>query len=153
MNIFFDVDFTILSMDDRLRRGTHDVFGQLVEDGHKVYVWSGKGARWGVVRQHQLEPFLSGVFAKPLEDFDAALLWLRVSPTPDFVVDDYAEIVHHFGGYHIPEFYHSRDDDDELEAVYQVVTELTARGLAAHPRWRPRPKPLDEGLDPDSIAS
>jgi hypothetical protein len=154
MNIFFDVDFTILSVDAGLRRGTHQVFERLAEDGHDIYLWSGKGARWSVVRKHRLAPFLSGVFAKPLEDFDAALEWLRVTPAPDFVVDDYGEIVCHFGGYHIPEFLYSRDDDDELETVYEVVSDLTAAGRTSHPRWKPRRtgQPADPGALPSSVA-
>jgi hypothetical protein len=139
LNIFFDCDYTILSYDQLLRRGTHDVFGRLVEDGHRVFLWSGEGARWSVVRRHGLEPYLSGVFGKPLQDFEAGLRRLEVSPVPDFVIDDYPGIVQYFGGYYIPEFYFARDDDDdELESVYQVVTEFAATGRASHKRWSPR---------------
>jgi hypothetical protein len=142
VNIFFDCDYTILSFDQALRRQTHDIFGRLVEDGHQVYLWSGEGPRWAVVRQHSLEPYLSGVFSKPLHDFEAGLKRLQVSPVPDFVIDDYPGIVRYFGGYHIPEFYSSRhDDDDELESVYQVITEVEATGRANHPRWSPRTGP------------
>ncbi len=138
MNIFFDCDYTILSFDQALRNRTKEVFSRLVEDGHQVYLWSGEGARWSVVRRHELEPYLSGVFAKPLHDFDAGLKRLEVAPMPDFVIDDYPGIVRHFGGYHIPEFYSSRsDDDEELESVYQVVTEVAATGRTDHPRWWP----------------
>jgi len=136
VNIFFDVDYTILSVDQVLRRGTREVFGQLVEDGHNVYVWSGEGQRWAVVRHHELEEFVSGVFSKPLQDFDQGLQRLGVSPVPDFVIDDYPEIVRHFGGYHIPEFYHSRHDDDEIHTVRQVIAELEATGQVDNPRWR-----------------
>ncbi len=139
MNIFFDVDFTILSWDARLRPGTHRVFARLHRDGHHVYLWSGKGARWGVVRRHQLAPLLSGVFPKPLERFDNALEWMRIVPPPDFVIDDHLEIVRHFGGYHIKEYYYATDDDDELETAYAVVANVTADGHANHPRWHPRP--------------
>jgi hypothetical protein len=135
VNIFFDCDYTILSFDQTLRRGTHEVFGRLVGDGHRLYLWSGEGERWAVVRQHGLDPYLSGVFAKPLQDFEAGLQRLRVTPTPDFVIDDYPGIVRHFGGYHIPEFYFGRDDDDELESVYQVIAELETAGSTSHPRW------------------
>jgi hypothetical protein len=138
VNIFFDIDYTILSYDQALRRGTQAIFARLVEDGHQVYVWSGEGVRWSVVRQHDLEPYVSGVFAKPLSDFAAGLTRLQVSPTPDFVIDDYPEIVGYFGGYFVPEFYSSRDDDDELESVYQVIVDLVTNGHATHHRWRPR---------------
>ena len=66
-----------------------------------------------------------------------------VSPRPDFVIDDYPSIVRYFGGYHIPEFYFARDDDDdELETVYQVVTELAATGRSTRRRWSPPAAPL-----------
>jgi hypothetical protein len=138
VHIFFDCDYTILSFDQALRSRTKEVFSRLVEDGHQLYLWSGEGARWSVVRRHELEPYLSGVFGKPLHDFDAGLRRLQVTPVPDFVIDDYPGIVRHFGGYHIPEFYSSRsDDDDELESVYEVVTEVAATGRTDHPRWWP----------------
>ena len=135
MNIFFDVDYTILSVDQVLRRNTREVFGRLVADGHKVYVWSGEGERWPVVRQHKLEEYLSGVFAKPLQNFDESLERFGVSAVPDFVIDDYPEIVRHFGGYHIREFYHSRHDDDELLTVQEIIAELQATGETTNPRW------------------
>jgi len=148
LNIFFDCDYTILSFDEGLRRGTHDVFARLGQDGHRLFLWSGLGARWDVVRRHGLGPSLSGVFAKPLQDFDTDLRRLGVVPKPDFVIDDYPAIVRHFGGYHIPEFYYrGRDDDDELEIVYQVVAEFDATGCSSHPRWSPR-IPTTEPPDP-----
>jgi len=139
VNIFFDCDYTILSFDQKLRRGTHEVFGRLVEDGHRLFLWSGEGARWAVVRAHDLGSYLSGVFAKPLQDFEAGMRRLQVTTMPDFVIDDYPGIVRYFGGYHIPEFYFAReDDDDELETVYQVISEVAATGKASHPRWSAR---------------
>jgi hypothetical protein len=137
VNVFFDVDYTILSYDQALRRGTLSTFARLAEDRHRIYVWSGEGPRWNVVRHHGLDPYVSGVFGKPLSDFAAGLRRLQVSPTPDFVVDDYPEIVGYFGGYFIPEFYSSFDDDDELESVYGVISDFASRGHAVHHRWRP----------------
>ena len=52
--------------------------------------------------------------------------------------DDYPAIVRYFGGYFIPEFYFSDDDDNELESVYQVISEFASLGRADHHRWRPR---------------
>jgi hypothetical protein len=137
VHVFFDCDYTLLSADQHLRRGTHDVLGRLVDDGHQVYLWSGEGKRWPVVRQHQLEPYLSGVFAKPLSDFDNGLRRLEVPLVPDFVIDDYPGIVRHFGGYFIPEFFSSADDDDELQTVYSVITEVAEHGRSEHRLWYP----------------
>ena len=52
MNIFFDVDYTILGLDDSLRPGTKETFRKLIDDGHSIYIWSGVGLRWEVVRKH-----------------------------------------------------------------------------------------------------
>ena len=44
MNIFFDVDYTILGLDNSLRPETKEVFQRLVDEGHLVYIWSGRGS-------------------------------------------------------------------------------------------------------------
>lgn len=137
MNIFFDVDYTLLSFDQVLRRGTAETFCRLVDDGHRVFIWSGLGIRWAVVHQHGLLPYVSGVFAKPLEEFDHGLERFGIKAYPDFVVDDYPEIVRHFGGYHIPEFYGSGDNDDEMQSVYQAITEVADNRPPSHPRCWP----------------
>ena len=98
MNIFFDVDYTILGMDDSLRPGTKEIFQRLIDDGHLVYIWSGLGPRWEVVRKHKLEKFASGVYEKPTERFMERLVELEVPLVPDFVIDDYPEVVAAFGG-------------------------------------------------------
>ena len=49
LNIFFDVDYTILGLDNSLRPGTREVFQKMVDDGHHAHVWSGMGERWEVV--------------------------------------------------------------------------------------------------------
>ena len=66
MNIFFDVDYAIIGIDNSLRPGTREVFRRLIVDGHLIYIWSGLGPRWEVVERHKLEEFASGVFWKPL---------------------------------------------------------------------------------------
>ena len=43
MKIFFDVDYTILGLDDTLRPGTLDTFQKLLDDGHE----STFGLEWG----------------------------------------------------------------------------------------------------------
>lgn len=158
MHIFFDVDYTILSSDQRLRKGTHEVFERLVNDGHRVYLWSGTGERWDVVHRFALESYLSGVFAKPLSHYNEELVRLRVPVAPDFVIDDFPDIVRYFGGYHITDFadnefemvygfggYHdiadadfvTNSDDNELEMVYGVITEVGATGWSDHASWFP----------------
>jgi hypothetical protein len=143
MHIFFDVDYTILGGRDlTLRPHTHEVFTRLREDGHEVYVWSGEGERWEVVRRHQLEPLVSGVFGKPLHDYMNRLDEFKVPVVPDFVIDDYPGIVRCFGGMYIPEYfgrpYHANGDageDDQLEIVYDLITQCAAGKVPDHPRY------------------
>lgn len=60
MKIFFDVDYTILGLDNSLRPQTLDTFQALIDEQHEVYIWSGMGERWEVVEKHELEPYISG---------------------------------------------------------------------------------------------
>ena len=46
MKIFFDVDYTILGLDDSLRPGTMETLQKIKDDGHEIYIWSGMGERW-----------------------------------------------------------------------------------------------------------
>ena len=92
MNIFFDVDYTILGLDDSLRPGTKETFRKLIDDGHLIYIWSGVGLRWEVVKKHDLEEFVSGVYEKPTHHYDERLEELGVDVTPEFVIDDYPEV-------------------------------------------------------------
>ena len=69
MKIFFDVDYTILGLDDSLRPGTTDTYQKLKDDGHEIYIWSGMGERWEVIEKHSLRPYVSGVFEKPTHHF------------------------------------------------------------------------------------
>ena len=97
MKIFFDVDYTILGLDNSLRPQTKETFQALLDEDHQIYIWSGMGERWEVIEKHQLEPFVSGVFEKPTHHFHERLEELRVPFEPDFVIDDYPEVVAAFG--------------------------------------------------------
>ena len=141
MHIFFDVDYTILGRDFTLRPGTHELFARLRDDGHDVYVWSGEGERWGVVRKHGLEEFVLGVFGKPLLDYENRLSEFGIPVVPDFVIDDYPGIVRAFGGVCIPDYVGQFDghDDRELEVVYEIICAHAAGEVPDHPRYYPRP--------------
>lgn len=121
MNVFFDMDYTILGMDGSLRPGTIEVFEQLVAQGHDVYVWSGIGVRWEEVRQSGLEPLVKGVYRKPLSDFRAGLDRYGIPVTPDFVIDDYPGIVQFFGGVCIKEYVSRHQKDEEMYAVLAQI--------------------------------
>ena len=129
MNIFFDVDYTILGVDNSLRPGTGETFTKLVEDGHRVYVWSGSGLRWPVVRDNKLEEYVSGVYNKPTFQYQERLEELGVDVLPEFVIDDYPEIVTVFGGVWVPpHFYKGNLEDDQMERIYRIVTEYVEKG-------------------------
>jgi hypothetical protein len=138
MKVFFDVDYTILSSDYTLRTGTVDTFRLLVADGHEVHVWSGEGERHNVLRDFALEPYVSGVYQKPLYNYVRRLDHYGIDFVPDFVIDDYPEIVSVFGGYHARDFYSDRADDDEMHQIYRTICEVAEQGWSSHARWRPR---------------
>lgn len=134
MNIFFDVDDTILSFDGALRPNTHEVFERLIADGHTVYVWSGVGIRKAFVDRERLSHLVSGIYQKPLSDFSAGLERFGIPVFPDFVVDDYPEIVAHFGGLCIRPYQHGSHPDNELLAIPALVEAL----------WQSRSRPGGE---------
>ena len=121
MNIFFDVDSTLVARDGSLRPGVPEVFQRLREDGHTIYVWSGVGVRWEVVDRHRLRPYVAGVFLKPLYDYHKGLVTLGVPVQPDFCVDDYPEIVWAFGGTVVTPYESPDPADREMERVHQAV--------------------------------
>ena len=121
MNIFFDVDLTIISEDGNLRPRVPEVFRLLVEDGHKVYLWSGNGIRWPVVDRHGLREWVSDCFYKPLYDHRQALARQGFLVHPDFCVDDYPELVTEFGGVHVLPYGEPDPGDQEMVRVYETV--------------------------------
>ncbi len=122
MNIFFDVDYTLIDGDGALRPGARRVLSTLAEK-HEVYLWSGLGPRWEVVEQHQLEELVSGCYDKPLQRYDELLALLGIPVRPDFVVDDHPHLVEHFGGLTVPAYRRADDRDVALEEVLRVVQE------------------------------
>ncbi len=123
MNVFFDVDNTILGgLDGSLRPGTREVFEELLGRGHDLYVWSGMGVRSADVRRLGLEPLVTGVYQKPISHFQEGLARYGIPVVPHFVVDDHPEIVEHFGGHCIPAYLrrgrgYYGDADQEMYAI------------------------------------
>jgi hypothetical protein len=124
MNIFFDVDETILGYDGSLRPLVKETFQVLVDEGHRIYVWSGVRTgdmvRSEVVERHGLDPYVTDCYQKPR--FDYREQWLRtgIDVQPDFCVDDYPDIVEVFGGVLIRPYSGARADD-ELKRVYAAI--------------------------------
>ena len=128
MNIFFDVDYTILGLDNTLRPGTHETIQKLLDDKHKIYIWSGVGLRWEVVREHKLESMISGVYEKPTDKFYERLEGLGVDIIPDFVIDDYPEIVAAFGGVWVPPYFFKKPNDDQMTRIYKIIGDYIKDG-------------------------
>jgi FMN phosphatase YigB (HAD superfamily) len=126
VNIFFDVDETILSFDGSLRPFVHDVFRRLKDDGHAIYVWSGVGMRTEVIEKFQLETYVSGCFVKPTGDHLNRWAITGIPVSPDFCVDDYADVVEAFGGFVVSPYSHDSEDSEMLR-VYEAVRQLTSR--------------------------
>jgi hypothetical protein len=129
MNIFFDVDETILGYDGSLRPLVPEVFGRLVEEGHRIFIWSGvrtgDAIRTGVVERYGLESYVSDCFKKPLFDFLDQWQKSGIEVQPDFCVDDYPEIVAAFGGVLIIPYRYERVDAD-MERVYAAIQQASA---------------------------
>ena len=124
MNIFFDVDGTIVgSYDVKLRPLVRETFEQLRADGHTIYIWSGVGLRWEEIDLHELRPLIAKCFWKPRWDHQARLTELGVDVFPDFVVDDHHEVVAAFGGVTVYPFDYYDPRDREMERVYRIISE------------------------------
>jgi hypothetical protein len=127
VNIFFDVDHTIVDGDNRLRSGVRELFGRLRAGGHIIYLWSGIGPRWEIVRDHGLEALVTGCFDKPLYHYEAMLAPLGIPVRPDFVVDDHPHLVHAFGGCVVAPCRTAEAADAEMERVLTEVERALAR--------------------------
>ena len=138
MNVFFDVDQTILGMDNSLRPGVRETMSTLTELGHRVYVWSGMGIRRDTVRRHGLDDFVSGLFQKPLYDYQERLEELDVDITPQFVVDDDPQVVTAFGGLWVPPYYKQGDDNGAMARVLKSAKEFAEGGHSSDAHFRAR---------------
>ena len=136
MKIFFDVDYTILGLDDTLRPGTKETLQKLTDDKHQVYIWSGMGERWEVIEKHQLTPWVSGVYEKPTHHFHERLDELGVPFEPEFVIDDYPEVVAAFGGVWVPPYFFKRSFDEEMDRVYRIVSDFASTGSSDDKQYR-----------------
>ncbi|MBI4339157.1 MAG: HAD family hydrolase [Chloroflexi bacterium] len=132
LNIFFDMDYTLLGMDGGLRPGAREIMQRLKADGHTLYVWSGTGIRWTEVRQHKLDPYVTDCFVKPLNSFVEARERLDLPVRPDLVIDDYPEVPAALGGIWVRPYLFDNDNDDEMERVYQMISQRPLTALLAH---------------------
>ncbi|MBI4298432.1 MAG: hypothetical protein HY666_01550 [Chloroflexi bacterium] len=129
MNIFFDVDYTIVGgADGTLRPGVSEIFQRLTQEGHNIYVWSGVGIRTYEIQKHNLNLYVSGVFEKPLANFEAKIRASGIPVYPDLVVDDYPEIVTTLGGIQVRPYSFALAHDKEMERVYNIIADYVQNG-------------------------
>ena len=130
MNIFFDMDYTLLGLDNSLRPNTREVMQRLKDDGHTLYVWSGVGIRWPEVKQHKLEPFITDCFVKPLKNFVEELERANLPVKPDLVIDDYPEVPTALGGIWVRPYFFNTVADNEMERVYTIIQDYARDGYS-----------------------
>jgi hypothetical protein len=82
------------------------------------------GIRTAFVEREGLGHLVAGVYQKPLSDFAAGLELFGIPVVPDFVIDDYPEIVAHFGGLHIRPYQRGSHADTELLVIPAMVEKL-----------------------------
>lgn len=119
MNIFFDVDQTLVHIDQHtnaLRPGAREAMQRLKAAGHRVYVWSAAGLAHveRVVHLHGLAGLVDGMFDKDP----------RVAPRPDFIIDDDEYLVAKYGGHCVSQYRAVDPDDREMEAALRRLAEL-----------------------------
>lgn len=133
MNIFFDVDHTIIDSDNNLRPGVREAFEQLRAAGHSLYLWSGIGKRWEIVERYELGGLVDGCFEKPLYHYEAMLKPLGIHVRPDYVVDDHPHLVEFFGGCLVGRYLSANAADCEMSRVLAEVGKYAAKvGLVRH---------------------
>jgi hydroxymethylpyrimidine pyrophosphatase-like HAD family hydrolase len=112
VNVFFDVLDTLLSEEDVPRPHAREVFRELRERGHEVYLWSGGGGAFAASAADLLgvADLIGGCFGK------------RHTPevAVDFAVDDDASVVDSYGGYRVKRFEGDPYDEELLRVVEAV---------------------------------
>lgn len=139
MNIFFDVDYTLICSHGTLRPGVKETFERLLDDGHAIHIWSGVGLRWYEVRHHSLESYIEGVYLKPTFNYHKEWERQAVGIIPDFVVDDHPEVARAFGGVVVRPYYFANPSDREMDGIYAAICSYVETGNTLHPRFFPPP--------------
>ena len=136
VNIFFDMDYTLLGVDGSLRPMAKEVMQRLLDDGHQLYVWSGNGIRWLELRRHGLESLVTDCFEKPMANYVEAVEQMELPVAPDIVIDDDLEVAAALGGVWARTYYFPNAADDEMEHIYRIVTEFAQTGHSTDARFR-----------------
>ena len=137
MNIFFDMDYTLIGgLDGKERPGVQDVMERLKADGHELYVWSGNGIRWPEVKRLGIEHLVTDCFKKPMYNYYQAMKAMELPAEPDLVVDDFPVVAEAFGGICIPYYDFHNPEDRQMERVYNVISEYAKHGHSSDTIFR-----------------
>ena len=109
MNVFFDVQGTLLTMEEVPRPRAREAFLMLKEKDHDLYLWSSGGAGYAAAAAELLgvADLVSGYFDKRQEP----------GVPIDFAVDDDASMIEAHGGYRVAPFDGDPWDEELLRAV------------------------------------
>jgi hypothetical protein len=112
LNVFFDVQGTLLTMEEAPRPRAREAFLILKEKDHDLYLWSSGGAGYAATAADLLgvADLVSGYFGKRKEP-DVPV---------DFAVDDDASVVEAHGGYRIKPFDGDLRDEELLRVVEAI---------------------------------
>lgn len=135
VNIFIDVDYTLLAANGSLRPHARELLIRLREAGHVAYVWSGVGIRKDEMSAHDLDQWVEDYFIKPLEDFRAAVARLHLPVNPDLIVDDHAEIVRALGGVAVRPYFFEEASDRELRRAADALLAYATSGSCDDPSF------------------
>jgi hypothetical protein len=113
LNVFFDVQGTLLTMEEAPRPHAREAFLLLKEKNHDLYLWSSGGAGYAATAAELLgvADLVSGCFDKRSEP----------GVPVDFAVDDDASVVEAHGGYRVKPFDGAPGDGELLRAAEAVV--------------------------------
>jgi hypothetical protein len=142
MHVFFDVDYTICSVDfGLLRPHVEQVFETLHNGGHSIYIWSGAGDRTMQIESFGLTKFVSGFFPKPTDQYERSVRQMldrgRIPVLPDLIVDDSRPIVRALGGIVVVPYGGNSLHDNEMKRVCRIVTEYSGRRKCSSGDGRP----------------
>ena len=132
LNIFFDVDNTVVLWNGRLRNHTEEVFQALRDDGHTIYIWSGVGIRRWDMEHHGLQDYVAEYFVKPLDNYrERAYGEFEVSVPIHYTIDDHKGVVDAFGGFHVSDS--PPTDDREMLDLLADIRRFAAEPPAGDP--------------------
>ncbi len=137
MNIFIDVDYTLISANGSLRPHAHGLFRDLHSAGHTLWVWSGVGIRQAEIEKHGLGGMAAGYAVKPTFDYLQAIRRSPPPALPDLIIDDHPEIVRALGGFQVSPYFFVDERDAELKRASAALLAYAIDGICDDPSFIP----------------